>query len=410
MTPHSIYLHIPFCQHRCNYCDFNTYAGLEKFIPGYVDALIKEIQILAAGLGQPRSVHTIYFGGGTPSLLPAHAFEKILQTLDAAFDLETPIEISLEANPGTLSLPYLRALKEIGFNRISLGMQSAHPDELVFLERLHDYVDVVEAVKWARQARFDNLSLDLIFGLPEQQIDVWRDTLDLALRLNPEHFSLYALTIEHGTPLGHWADRGLIPEPDPDMAADMYELACETLSGAGYVQYEISNWAYSSSVERGASSECLSTLHASRSTPLFACHHNLQYWRNQPYLGLGAGAHGFVDGTRTESVLSPRAYIQRLTEINSSSPPFPRTPATTQANRIDKDTEMRETMLMGLRLTRAGVSDERFRTRFGISINEVFGDEISELVKWGLLEWVGEILRLTPRGRLLGNQVFMHFV
>ena len=401
MNPHSIYLHIPFCQHRCNYCDFNTYARLEKLIPGYVDALIKEIQILAAGLGQPLPVHTIYFGGGTPSLLPAHAFEKILQTLDAAFDLEIPIEINLEANPGTLSLPYLRALKEIGFNRISLGMQSAHPDELVFLERLHDYVDVVEAVKWARQAGFDNLSLDLIFGLPEQHIDVWRDTLDLALSLSPEHFSLYALTIEQGTPLGRWAERGLIPEPDPDMAADMYELASDNLSAAGYSQYEISNWAANRNTVPSRN----------RIPELLACQHNLQYWRNQPYLGLGAGAHGFVEGYRTENILSPRAYIQRLSTPHSPlSTQFPRTPATTQVTPIDQNTEMRETMLMGLRLTREGVSNEQFIARFGISINEVFEDEIIELVTWGLLEWAGDILRLTPRGRLLGNQVFMRFV
>jgi len=400
MTSYSIYLHIPFCQHRCNYCDFNTYAGLEELIPAYTQALIKEIQFLVADLDQPLPVHTIFFGGGTPSLLPSDALEKLLQTLNSAFHFETPLEITLEANPGTLSKSYLQALNEMGFNRISLGMQSAHPGELAFLERGHNYVDVVEAVKWARQVGFDNLSLDLIFGLPEQPLTVWRDTLNLALSLNPEHFSLYALTIEQGTPLGRWADRGLIPEPDSDLSADMYELACNTLSMKGFVQYEISNWA-----------KMLSTnLQIPTINPQIACQHNLQYWRNQPYIGLGAGAHGYVDGLRTQNILSPRAYIQRLIDEAEVSLGYPRTPATVQATQIDTRTEMRETMMMGLRLTRTGVSDLEFRDRFGLSMRTVFGEIINQLVDYELLEWVEETLRLTPKGRLLGNQVFMQFV
>ena len=278
MQPHSIYLHIPFCQHRCSYCDFNTYAGLENLISAYAQALQHEIKYVAATLDAKLPVHTIFFGGGTPSLLPAEYLANILKTLRTSFNVFPDAEISLEANPGTLSAAYLTELRNLGINRLSLGMQSAHPDELKFLERIHDYMDVVDAVTWARQAGFDNLSLDLIFGLPEQQTQTWVDSLQRALALAPEHFSLYALTLEHGTPLGSWAARGLIPEPDPDRAADMYELATEMLAQAGYAQYEISNWAREN----------------------HECRHNVQYWRNQPYLGLGAGAHGFVNGMRTD--------------------------------------------------------------------------------------------------------------
>ncbi|MBM3145904.1 MAG: radical SAM family heme chaperone HemW [Chloroflexi bacterium] len=401
MIPHSIYIHIPFCRQRCNYCDFNTYAGLHELIPAYSDALIQEIQILASGLDQPLPVHTIYFGGGTPSLLPAESLEKLLEALNSAFRFDPPIEITLEANPGALSLSYLRDLRGMGFNRISLGMQSAHPGELVFLGRSHDYGDVVNGVEWARLAGFDNLSLDLIFGLPEQRIAVWRDSLDLALRLSPEHFSLYALSIEHGTPLGRWADRGLIPLPDPDEAADMYELAKEKLDSAGYIQYEISNWAKSP----------IADFQYQTSSSRFACKHNLQYWRNLPYLGVGAGAHGYANNVRTANVLSPREYIHRLLPSPLHPPtPFPQTPATLETNPIDRDTEMRETMLMGLRLTREGVSDERFQARFGVDLSRIFAEEISELVNLGLLEWVDDRLRLTARGCLLGNQVFVRFV
>ena len=390
MQPHSIYIHIPFCKHRCNYCDFNTYAGLDDLIPAYTAALLTEIQIVADGLDARLPVHTVYFGGGTPSLLPSHALMQIMQVLKASFDITSEAEISLEANPGILSYAYLHELHQIGFNRLSLGVQSAHPGELKTLERQHDFMDVVEAVKWARQVGFDNLSLDLIFGLPEQAPEIWLGSLDLTLSLAPEHFSLYALTIEQGTPLGDWFNRGLIPEPDPDVAANMYELASEKLSQAGYLQYEISNWA--------------------RSSTDLASKHNLQYWRNLPYLGFGAGAHGYIHKMRTANILFPPKYIQRLSEKTHPAGVFPQTPATADIDRIDREREMDETMMMGLRLTGEGVSKAQFEARFSDSLEDVFAQEIRQLVADGLLEWHVERLRLTTKGRLLGNQVFRRFV
>lgn len=424
MVTYAIYLHIPFCTHRCGYCDFNTYAGLESYIPEYVSALCAEIEWVAASSGQKLPVQTIFFGGGTPSLLPAREVERILTTIHHAFDLQPGPEISLEANPGTLTRAYLKDLHSLGVNRLSLGVQSAHPGELKLLERIHTYPEAIQSVTWARQACFDNLNLDLIFGLPEQFLQTLQNTLRLALGLNPEHFSLYALTIEHDTPFGRWSKRGMLSTPDPDLAADMYEWAAEKLDENGYAQYEISNWA--------RTRQSLSNLSLPAS---YACRHNLQYWHNLPYLGLGAGAHGYAAGYRTEDVLSPVKYIQLLKESqqpiansrqhgnyasssdverNPGERGFPWTPATLATHAIDRQTEIGETMMMGLRLTQEGVSEPKFAQRFGQSLNEVFRVQIERLEGLGLLEWGsydGElVLRLTPKGRLLGNQVFMEFI
>ncbi|MEJ2706683.1 MAG: radical SAM family heme chaperone HemW [Anaerolineales bacterium] len=394
--PYSIYVHIPFCRHRCGYCDFNTYAGQEGLIDDYISALCREIDVAAASLEHPLTVHTIFFGGGTPSLLTIDQLERALNVLRQSFHVLPEAEISLEANPGTLSRAYLWNLRSIGVNRLSLGVQSANPAELRLLERQHDFGDAIQAVAWARQAGFDNLNLDLIFGLPGQRLETWQSTLEHTLRLDPDHLALYALTLEHGTPFGRWAERGLLSEPDPDEAAEMYELASERLAQAGFEQYEISNWG-----RRMPGGEIL------------ACRHNLQYWRNLPYLGFGAGAHGYAADLRSANVLAPAAYIRRCRSSWDPTPAFPRTPATHSLEIIDEKTEMGETMMMGLRLIQEGVGEESFRKRFGRSLDEVYGQEIRELCTLGLLEWAADgkrRLRLTPRGRLLGNQVFYRFI
>jgi len=390
--PYSIYVHIPFCTHRCAYCDFNTYAGLEDYIPAYVDALCREIGFITFAAGKRLPVHTIFFGGGTPSLLPLGKLEQILKTLGEGFSIQPGIEITLEANPGTVNLAYFRGLHALGINRISLGMQSANPGDLAMLERLHNLQDVVNAVKWSRQAGLDNLNLDLIFGLPHQSLASWDNSLSMALSLQPEHLSLYALTLEHGTPMAHWVGRGLLPEPDVDLAADMYELASERLARAGYAQYEISNWA-----------------RLDTNGIILACRHNLQYWRSWPYLGLGAGAHGYASGMRTVAALAPASYIRRL-ELADEALSFPLTPATVETVTLTPTDEMGEMMMMGLRLVREGVSDEVFTGRFGRSLDEVYASAIDRLIRLGLLERIGSILRLTTHGRLLGNQVFKEFI
>ncbi|MCH7664216.1 MAG: radical SAM family heme chaperone HemW, partial [Chloroflexi bacterium] len=229
-----MYLHIPFCKHRCGYCDFNAYAGMDDLIPAYASALQAEIRAFAAGSDRRIPIHTIYFGGGTPSLMPAENIAAILESIEQHFEVLADAEITLEANPGTVDLNYFRDIYQSGVNRISMGVQSANPEELRLLERQHGYADAIQAVKYARLAGFDNLSVDLIFGLPYQKLSTWQHSLELALALNPEHISLYALTIEHGTPLGHWVSRGLLPVPDADTAADMYEWTMRHLDANGY--------------------------------------------------------------------------------------------------------------------------------------------------------------------------------
>lgn len=389
----SVYIHIPFCRHRCAYCDFNTYAGLEEHIPAYIDALCGEIAMVARKAGERLPAHTVFFGGGTPSLLPSASLEKVLEACRRHFDLLPKAEITLEANPGTVTPAWLERARKLGVNRLSYGMQSAHPVDLRILERQHDAVDVIRAVEWSRRAGFDNLSLDLIFGVPGQDLRRWEESLEFALRLNPEHLSLYSLTIESGTPFKRWVERGLVAPPDDDLAADMYEYACERLEEAGFAHYEISNWARQS--------------YASDRR----CQHNLQYWLMDPYLGFGAGAHGFAAHTRTANVRGVKAYINRC-GIDENRP-FPAGPAAEILTPLDPWTEMQETMMVGLRLIERGVSATDFRQRFGLTLQDAFEPQIARLIRAGLLEWDRndqERLRLSRRGWLLGNQVFMEFI
>lgn len=395
MDPYSLYLHVPFCRHRCGYCDFNTVAGQEGRIPAYLAALKAEIAMVSHAAPERLRVHTIYYGGGTPSLVSAEDYRSLSDLIGSGFRVDEDAEISLEANPGTVTRAYLDGLRAAGFNRISFGMQSASPRDLALLQRQHDFFDVVAAVKAARQAGFRNLSLDLIFGLPGQPFERWQESLERALSLHPEHLSLYALTVEPGTPLYHWASRGLVDLPDDDLAADEYEWASDRLERAGYGQYEISNWA-----------------RVGEDHELMACRHNLQYWRSLPYLGFGSGSHGCAAGYRTANVRGVAPYIDRLVNPGAEQP-FPFSPANESHIRLDHRTEIEEWMMVGLRLTREGVSAASFQTRFGESLTSIFGSQIDRLVKLGLLEWPEDLpgrLRLTARGRLVGNQVFMQFV
>ena len=389
--PYSLYLHIPFCRHKCGYCDFNTYAGKEDLKADYVQALCAEIRQFAEAAGEKLPLHTIFFGGGTPSLLSSKELEAILAAVHKGFNLLPDNEITLEANPGTVDANSLKAMREMGINRLSMGMQSAHPGELRMLERQHDFDDVVQAMNWARDAGFDNINLDLIFGLPYQSLEDWQSNVDLALGLRPEHLSLYNLTIEHGTPMEKWVGRGLLSEPDPDVAAEMYTWTMQHMEAAGWLHYEVSNWARPGDEEQ-----------------TLASRHNLQYWRNLPYVGLGAGAHGFISGFRIADVLGPGAYIER--SLNGPARDFPRTPASVSANPIDEYTEMQETMMMGLRLLEEGVSSRGFEARFDKRLEDVFAEEISYLGGLGLLQSNDDRWLLTPKGRMLGNQVFMQFV
>jgi oxygen-independent coproporphyrinogen-3 oxidase len=381
--PLSLYLHIPFCSVKCSYCAFNTYTNLEALIEPFTDALIREIQLVGHG----QRVGTIFFGGGTPSLLTPAQFERIMQAIYSAFSVDADAEISLEANPADLSRPYLTALRETGLNRISIGMQSANANELALFNRRHDNDAVVRAVSAARLAGFDNLNLDLIYGVPHQTLFSWETTLGQAIALQPEHLSLYALGIEDGTHMKAWVERGRLPAPDDDLAADMYDLATEMLGAAGYVQYEISNWA----------------------KPGRECRHNLQYWRSWDYLGLGPGAHGYANGVRYSVILSPQRYIKGLSEAAGECP-YPLTPVMDEAATLTREAEIAEALIMGLRLTNEGVSRAAFLARFGADLVDLHRDVIDKYVGYGLLTVDDERVRITSQGRMLSNMIFRELV
>ena len=414
-NPVALYVHIPFCRSRCDYCDFNTYAGLDELMPAYVAAVCWEIEAAGERWGR-LTVPTVYFGGGTPSILPLDLLAQILHVSRSTFHVSDDAEITLEANPGTVTLAYLRGLRALSVNRLSLGAQSAHDDELRLLGRIHTlradahqgeaWAEAVEAVDWARGAGFANLNLDLIFGLPAQTLARWRETLEAALELSPEHLSLYCLSVEEGTPLEKRIASGELPAPDDDLAAEMYELAEEALAEAGFFHYEISNWARTNCELRIANNESRGWWPEPETTSEevspYVCRHNLIYWRNEPWLGVGAGAHSWLGGRRWANVRHPQKYIAAC---GTSCQLVLRQ----EVEKIDHRLEMGETMMMGLRLAE-GVDDTRFRARFGRGLEEVFGAELAELRALGLLEWDGRVARLTARGRLLGNQVFVSFV
>ena len=386
-APVSIYLHIPFCSARCSYCAFNTYTDLAHLMGDYVDALCRELDY-AGSAAPPRPVHTVYFGGGTPSLLAPVQFAQIMRQLHDSFALAADAEISLEANPDDLSLDYLRQLRRLGFNRISIGMQSANARILQLFERTHDVAAVRNAVAYARQAGFDNLNLDVIFGSPYETLADWRKTVSTVLDYAPEHISMYGLELKGGTALRLQVDEGLLPRPDDDDFADMYEYAAETLAGQGYAQYEISNWRRVG----------------------FECRHNLQYWRNLDYIGLGAGAHGFAAGCRYSTITAPARYIAALTGAPHSEGPFPLTPAVAKHTPVRLEDDLYETLMMSLRLTEEGICRAAFSARFGQDIAAMFPRQCQRLESLGLLQMDAERVRLSDAGRLLSNAVIREFV
>ena len=391
---YSLYIHIPFCLRRCHYCDFITYTGQSAYIGAYVDALIHELRIVNRQKPDIQ-LHSVYFGGGTPSLIPSSYYAKILEAIDSFFLITSDCEISIEANPNGLSFGYLKELRSLGFNRLSLGVQSMNTFDLSRLDRLHSVWDVLASLANARKAGFNNLNLDLIFGLPWQDLNDWQTCLLQALKLHPEHFSIYSLIIEPGTPLFTWYQRGLIMPQNQDLEADMFEFVIDTLNQAGFDHYEISNWA-----KRDSKHD-------------YRCRHNLQYWLGYPYLGIGVGAHGFASGYRTVNTPTIHGYIRKNISVEAFTGTFPHTPSQAVVEKIDTATQMMDFMIMGLRLVKVGVSTERFTQLFGKLMKEVFQKEIDTLIGQGLVKWTDKHqtnLILTKRGLMVANHVFMEFV
>lgn len=382
----ALYVHIPFCRTRCTYCAFNTYIGQNQWIGAYINALIREIRLVGGSARFP--VDNVYFGGGTPSLLAPEQIADVLQTCADVFLLAPDTEITLEANPTTIEPNALYKLQQIGVNRLSIGMQSAHDSELRLFGRQHRLEHVYAAVSMARRAGFHNINLDLIYGVPQQSLEMWQKSVKTAIDMGPDHVSLYSLDIEKHTPLQRQIAAGRLPFPDPDLAADMYEWAADTLAVHGFEQYEISNWA----------------------KPGAACRHNVHVWRGSPYLGLGAGAHGCAQHTRYANVDPPTAYIERIM-AQTTSLPFPLSAAVETTEHLDAPARMAETLILGLRLTQEGIVPDEFQARFGRALWDVYGEALNKLIAYGLLEQApNSSIRLTRRGRLLGNRVFMEFI
>lgn len=391
-----LYIHIPFCARKCPYCDFNTYAGLESLHDTTVDALCIEMERWGPRLAG-RTVSTVFVGGGTPTVLTAAQLERIFGAVHRCFTVDAGAEITCEANPGTVDQAKFGVLRSLGVNRLSMGVQSFQPAELHFLGRIHSVEDVGQAFATARKAGFDNINLDFIFGLPGQTEASWCDTLERALALAPEHLSLYSLIVEPNTPLFHWVENGSVPEPDEDQAALHYERAMERLAAGGYIQYEVSNWARRTGACRDDE------------TPELASRHNLIYWRNDDYLGIGPGAHSHL---RTEegSVQVERRWGNRKPVPSYGKRMRAGDSVEDFAEEITPPVGMGETMMLGLRLVREGVPLDRFTALHGRSLSDAFGTEVDRLCGDGLLTVDARRVRLTPRGLMVGNQVFARFL
>jgi oxygen-independent coproporphyrinogen-3 oxidase len=365
-----LYLHVPFCARLCPYCDFDTQDHDLQLISPYADALVREVR-----LAPPVRVHSIFFGGGTPSLLRPEQLGAVLDACRAQFAVEAGCEIAVECNPNNVREARLSGYRAAGVNRLSLGVQAMDDTALRLLGRQHTADRVRQAVATARAAGFDDLSLDLMYGLPGQTLADWERTLDAALALAPEHLSCYLLTLEEWTPMGQQVARGDLVLPDDDVIAAQYELARGRLATAGLRQYEISNWARPG--------------HESR--------HNLGYWRAEPYVGLGPGAVSSLDGVRRKQTPDVAAYLAAIADGRQ---------VFVEEEALDAATQRREALMLGLRL-RAGLDATAYRERFGCTVQQTCGTALDELAAAGFLEWQEERLRLTERALLVSNEVLV---
>ncbi len=382
-------MHIPFCRQKCFYCDFVSYAGRSEWMKPYVEALRKEITdrgSLLSAAENPYKVSTVYFGGGTPTALPAEDLAGLISHIRESFIMDEDAEITVEANPGTVNSSYLSRLREAGANRLSLGVQSFDDRLLKNIGRIHTAKQAYNAIDWAREAGFENISIDLMYGLPGQSLDDLKATVEAALAISPQlqHISVYGLTIEDGTPFqqmqcaGRFA--GELSLPDEDEAGDMYDYLTEELPRRGYERYEISNYALPGRESR----------------------HNLSYWQDIPYLGMGAGAHSYGPwdvggeyGCRFSGTGKLEPYILGRDEV--------------RYDLIGREESMEEFCFLALR-TAAGVSRQGFRNKYTVDIEEIFGEVIPPLVEQGLLVSDEAGLRLTKKGMQYGNVVFREFL
>jgi len=374
----ALYIHVPFCREKCHYCDFVSYPGqTTEVMQAYCQAIKQEMGLVAAKC-RPGPAATVYLGGGTPTLLPARELEELLKATADCFGWLPGAEISLEANPGTVDAAKYRFLLGAGVNRLSLGVQAFDDNLLQGMGRIHRQEEIYLSYRLARQAGFHNINLDLIFGLPGQTLASWKTTLKEAIALQPEHIAAYSLQVEAGTPWGDLAVAGRLSLPGEELILAMYREAREKLALAGYTQYEISNFAQ----------------------PGFRCRHNLHYWYNQPYIGVGAAAASFWGDCRWQNHTSISHYCAVLDAGNLP---------VAEKEKLTLRLQMAETMFMGLRLME-GINLRAFRERFGVDARAIYAPELRWLTRMGLVEMQAGHLKLTEKGLPLANEVFMQFI
>lgn len=371
---YSLYIHVPFCRKKCNYCDFPSYAGKGSFIDDYIESLKAESGYYSSIYEKPE-VKTIFVGGGTPTLLSEVNIRSLFETIYKDFKVQSDAEISVEANPGTVTKEKLKTLFKVGVNRLSLGAQTFNNSFLRKLGRIHLAHEITDAYEMIREAGFKNVNLDLIFALPGESLKDWLNTLNKAVELGPEHISTYNLQIEEDTPLFAEKQEGDLILPDEEEELNMYKAAIKGLTEKGYHHYEISNFAKAG----------------------FECSHNKTYWTMHDYIGIGMGAHSFINGVRIANTLDIDKYLSKDFAL------------TKMEHRNTKKENMSEMIFLGLRLIK-GFDLNDFTGRFGISFRELYRKELDELTKDGMLEIAGKNVKLTEKGLFLANEVFRKFL
>ena len=379
MNPAGLYIHIPFCRSKCAYCSFTSYPCAGKDLDGYLAALTQQAtQMATHPWVRERTFASLFIGGGTPTVYDGNQLADLLKTCRSLFRFANVSEISIEANPNTLTFKKLSALREAGINRLSIGIQSFSGPVLKSIGRSHTAADASQSITMAREAGFTNINLDLIYGLPGQDGDIWRETLATALDFSPEHLALYELSIEPGTPFAEAAAGGELILPEEETVLEMEQHARLSLAERGYHHYEISNYAQ----------------------PGRHCRHNINYWQNGSYLGLGAGAVSNFSGLRIKNLPDPDQYARR---IRSEKPPY------LEGEGLSHEARFRETVIMGMRMT-AGVSLAQLQERFRLEPVSYYGTILEKLLANNLVELTERHLRLTEKGFPVANQVLSQLV
>lgn len=372
-----VYIHIPFCHQICNYCDFNKFFFHNQPVDEYIESLGKEMALWANDL-QKAEIETIFIGGGTPTSLSVDQLDRLLELITTYIPMEHVTEFSSEANPDELTLDKMQKMREFGVNRLSMGVQTFDQDLLKVLGRTHSNDHVYEVINHAKQTDFPSISIDLMYGLPNQTMDQWKASLQEAFRLKIPHISAYSLLVEPKTIFYNLLSKGKLSLPGEDLEAEMYGYLLEEMQSHGYIQYEISNFAYVGKESK----------------------HNLLYWNNDEYIGLGAGAHGYVNGKRYSNHGPIKKYMQT---IDTGEQPL------MMQKEVTNVEKMEEEMFLGLRKNE-GVSLAKFEERYGLTLRDVYGKELDELLQRELLVLENNCVRLTSRGRFMGNEVFQYFL